>query len=322
MQTLQDYFSKWVPKITEHLLKEIDSLNSVVTPLAQHVLNSGGKRLRPILCLLTARVLDYDEENALPLACALELVHSATLLHDDVVDNAEIRRGSTAAHLQFGTTETILAGDALLSLANQIVTSYQNISLISCLSETIFQTTTGEIQEIEKMKNSSLTKQEYLEIIKGKTGYLMQTCSQSSAILAGSTPELQETARSFGFNLGIAFQLIDDAMDYTKTEKLTGKPLGGDLREGKLTLPLIYFLQSLPQDDRLNILGKIKDKTLQKKEENWIIEEISRNWFSQKTRDEAISYLEKSSETITHFPSIRAKDLLRELVEFIRERDN
>ena len=322
MHTLQEYFSKWVPEIDRHLEREIRSLNTVVAPLARHVVLSGGKRLRPILCMLTSKALGYKEEKALPLACALELVHSATLLHDDVLDGAELRRSKTAAHLQFGTTQTILAGDALLALANKIVTSFENVSLISCLSETIYQTATGEILEIEKMKDTSLTQEEYLEIIIGKTGYLMQTCCQSSAILAASSQELEVAAQKFGLNLGIAFQLIDDAMDYTKTEDLTGKPLGGDLREGKLTLPLIFFLQSLEQDVQLEVLSKIKDKTLPQEEENWIIREINNRRFSQKTKQEAMYYLEKSSDALTFFPSYQAKELLKQLIEFIKDRDN
>jgi len=244
------------------------------------------------------------------------------LLHDDVLDGAELRRGATAAHLSFGTTETILAGDALLALANKFVTSYNNISLTSCLSETIYQTATGEILEIEKMKDTSLSEQEYLEIIIGKTGYLMQSCCQSSAILADSSAKLQEAAKSFGLNLGIAFQLIDDAMDYTKNEEMTGKPLGGDLREGKLTLPLIFFLQSLQEDEQQDVLTKIKEKRLPKKEENWIIEEIYNNRFSHKTKEEAMFYLQKASDALYFFPDNQAKEFLKEMIDFIRNRDN
>lgn len=322
MHTLQEYFTKWVPEIDKQLEWEIEGLNSVVAPLAKHVLLSGGKRLRPILCMLTAKSLEYDEEKALPLACALELVHSATLLHDDVLDGAELRRGIKASHLHFGTTQTILAGDALLAIANKIVTSYNNVSLISCLSETIYQTATGEILEIEKMKETSLSEQEYLEIIIGKTGYLMQTCCQSSAILADSSSELEEAAKTFGLNLGIAFQLIDDAMDYTKTEDMTGKPLGGDLREGKLTLPLIFFMQSLEEDVQVDVLTKIKDKRLPKEEENWIIQEINNKRFSHKTKQEAMYYLDKASDALSFFPTSQANELLKQLIGFIKERDS
>lgn len=322
MHTLQDYFSKWVPEIESHLAREIEGLNSIVAPLARHVLFSGGKRLRPILCMLTAAGLGYSEERALPLACSLELAHSATLLHDDVLDGAELRRGATAAHLSFGTTETILAGDALLALANKIVTSYNSITLVSCLSETIYQTATGEILEIEKMKDTSLSEQEYLEIIIGKTGYLMQTCCQSSAILAESDSDLEEAAKTFGLNLGIAFQLIDDAMDYTKTEDLTGKPLGGDLREGKLTLPLIFFLQSLQEEEQQDVLTKIKEKRLPQEEEKWIIDQIYNRHFSQKTREEAMFYLQKASGALSLFPSNQAREFLREMIDFIRDRDS
>ena len=247
MPSLYEFFQVHRPHIEDSLRAICSDLNPLVQPVAEHILSGGGKRLRPALCLLTYQVLRSDEATRLdlyPLAAALELIHSATLLHDDILDNAAMRRGQPAAHLLFGTSATLLAGDALLAKANKVVTGYNDLSLMSCISEAIYQTATGEILEIERMKQPDLSREEYLEIIVGKTGFLLQTCCQSGAIMAGCNEKQVEAAKRFGLNMGIAFQLVDDAMDYAACPSQSGKPLGGDLREGKLTLPLIFFFES------------------------------------------------------------------------------
>ncbi len=322
MDNLLKYFNEQIPRVEECLQQEIQSLSPLVRPVAQHILNSGGKRLRPILCILTARALGSRDNNIYPLASALELIHSATLLHDDVLDNAVMRRSQKAAHLIFGLQETILAGDALLSRANQIVTTYRDISLIFCVSEAIYQTAAGEILEIEKMKQETLSFEEYLEIILGKTGYLIQTCCQSGAILAQITEGLQGAAKEFGRDLGIAFQLVDDALDYTVDHDSTGKPLGGDLREGKLTLPLIMFLQRQDKSSQQDLLNKIKEQRLTEDEHNWLVEEVKKNELVRSTRQVAQKYLDNAAQALRQFPSSLERDLLGQVLEYIQNREN
>jgi octaprenyl-diphosphate synthase len=320
MRDLQDYIQASLPPIEKELAHRVAAMNPVVVPVAEHILQAGGKRLRPILCLLTAQTLGRIDDSIYPLACSLELIHSATLLHDDVLDNAERRRGRRAAHLHFGVTETILAGDALLALANSIITGYRNIELMTLVSEAIYQTATGEILEIQRMRQPVLTREQYLEIIVGKTAFLIQTCCQCGALWSGASRDLLDQARSFGLNLGIAFQLVDDALDYAAMESSTGKPLGGDLREGKLTLPLIFFLQGLDEGHKRTILEKIKDKSLSPEEHEWIMSEIQAGKLAEKTRDEADSYLHKATEALRGFPRTRHLGLLEETIAYIRDR--
>lgn len=322
MKNLLKYFYEQLPKIANCLQQEINSLSPLVKPVAQHILNAGGKRLRPVLCILTAQAFGCREDNVYPLAGALELIHSATLLHDDVLDNAIMRRSQKAAHLIFGLKETILAGDALLARANQVVTTYHDTSLISCVSEAIYQTAAGEILEIERMKQETLSFNEYLEIIMGKTGYLIQTCSQSGAILAKTGGPCQEAARIFGRNLGIAFQLVDDALDYTVDHDSTGKPLGGDLREGKLTLPLIMFLQTQDRKRQQDLLDKIKERRLTEEEHLWIVDQVKNNELVSSTRQVAQKYLDLARHSLEQFPSSSEKDLLNQVLEYIQTRDN
>ncbi len=324
MQQLQDYFQNRLPRIEACLEAQVKTMNSMVYPVASHILQAGGKRLRPMLCLLTARTLDscLEEEGLYPLACALELVHSATLLHDDVLDNAEMRRGRDAAHLRFGVTETILAGDALLALANQIVTSYQSVPLVSCISQAIYETASGEILEIQKMKQPSLSCGEYLEIVRGKTGCLIQTACQSGAIMGRAQDSMKKAAGDFGLNLGIAFQLVDDALDYAASSSHLGKPLGGDLREGKLTLPLIYFLQEMEAGKRQELLLKIKDRRLSSQEHTWIVEQIQDRRLGHRTREVAGSYLSSARRALSALPPGEEHSLLHQMLEFIQSRQH
>jgi octaprenyl-diphosphate synthase len=319
---LKTFFFEHLPAIEDFIDREVRDMDPLVSPLAAHVLKSGGKRLRPMLCITVARALGYTQEAIYPLAGALEFVHSATLLHDDILDGAELRRGRVSTHLVFGKTEAILAGDALLARANRIITSYGILKLVVCVSEAIEQTASGEILEIARMKQPVLSREEYLEIITGKTAYLMQACAQCGAVLAGANEEQQEAARKFGANVGIAFQLVDDALDYSACSESSGKPRGGDLQEGKVTLPLIFFLETLPGEERQDLLTKIKNGQLTDDERKWILEKInSSNWTLQ-TREEADMYLQKAKEMLDFFPNTYESGLLESILEYIKERGN
>lgn len=322
MSAMKEYIQSSLPGIESCLSQTVSRLNPLVKPIAAHILDAGGKRLRPMLCLLTARALGYEQKDIYPLAAALELIHSATLLHDDVLDQAEMRRGTTTAHIVFGVNEAILAGDALLAMANTIVTEYESLALMRCISEAIYWTATGEIQEIQQLKEPSLTEEKYLEIVVGKTGYLLQTCCQSGAIMSGCPEDQLVAAKTFGLNLGIAFQLVDDALDYSVSAQSTGKPYGGDLREGKLTLPLILFLQAMKKETRDDLLKKIKCKQLNPVEQKWILEEIQQRGLIRKTRDESDTYLQIAGKSLESFPDSRERRLLYEVLEYIKDRED
>ncbi|MFP4212636.1 MAG: polyprenyl synthetase family protein [Desulfohalobiaceae bacterium] len=320
MQDLYAYFQNQLPRVEQSLEQQLQALNPTVRPVASHILQGGGKRLRPILCILLAETLGGSRQDIYPLASALELIHSATLLHDDVLDRAQLRRGNPVAHEVFGITQTILAGDALLAQANRVVTGFGNIELVSCISEAIYHTAAGEVLEIQRMQQPSLSWAEYLEIIQGKTGYLIQSSCRSGAILAGGSPEQQGAAASFGFNLGVAFQLVDDALDYSLCSQETGKPLGGDLREGKLTLPLILFLEGLDAEQSGGLLAKIKEQGLSRQEQDWVLEQVRELGLDSRTRQEAGHYLQKAQEAAMRLPPGVCRGLLLDMVHYIQQR--
>ncbi len=314
-------FLKELPAINAAIQKEVEALPALVKPVAGHVMEAGGKRLRPMLTILFARALDFRGDNLHTLASSLEFLHSATLMHDDILDNADLRRGKPSAHTRFGITPTILAGDVLLALANEIVARTDIPALTSCISRAIMQTATGEIMEIAAIRNSGITRTEYIEIITGKTAYLIQSACEFGVIAAGGSERVRSAARDFGLNLGIAFQLVDDALDYTSRADTSGKPLGGDLREGKFTLPLLLYLESLPDDIRRIATQELTDVNLHPVRQDQIIAEITSQGFAEKTRDAAKSYLTLAIQALAVIPECLEKNLLGAMIDFVLTRD-
>lgn len=314
-------FLKELPAINAAIQHEIDLLPALVRPVADHVVNAGGKRLRPMLTILFARALGFTGENLHTLAGSLEFLHSATLMHDDIVDNAELRRGRPAAHTIFGLTPTILAGDVLLALANEIVSRSNNPALTNCISKAIMHTATGEIMEIAAIRNARISRQEYIEIITGKTAYLIQAACEFGALAARASERARAHAALFGLNLGIAFQLVDDALDYTSSAATSGKPLGGDLREGKYTLPLLLYLEQLPDNERTLLHTELADPHVPATRQEAIIADIVRCNCAQQTRTAAHHYLELAKEALAVLPSCSEKTLLAAMIDFVLNRE-
>jgi len=314
-------FAKELPTVNAAIDREISSLPELIRPVASHVMEAGGKRLRPMLTILFARALHFRGENLHTLASALEFLHSATLMHDDILDNADLRRGRPAAHTLFGLTPTILAGDVLLALANEIVARSGNPALTSCIAKALMQTASGEVMEIAAIRKADLSMDEYLTIITGKTAYLIQSACEFGAIAAGGSERQRAAAAAFGLNLGIAFQLVDDALDYTAHANTSGKPLGGDLREGKFTLPLLMYLDSLPDTVRRNIAQELTDAALSRDRQDRIIADIASQGFAEKTRDAAKSYLELASQALAVLPANQEKTLLCAMIDFVLTRE-
>lgn len=320
MNDILEYLQGELPKINAFLDEQAEALDSIVRPAVQHVLAAGGKRLRPLLTITSARALGAGDD-IYPLACSLELLHSATLLHDDILDDADLRRGKTAAHLTFGRGTTILAGDVLLALANKLVADYGKPKLTSVLSEAIMRTATGEIIEIANVRNAALTHDQYIEIITGKTAYLFQSACQAGAIVAEADAEAEQAAHDYGLNLGIAFQLVDDALDYVSPAEVTGKPSGGDLREGKITMPLIAYLESLEPAEREGVMNAFTAGTLEDAEIQHICTEVENQGLVAATLDEAERYVALARKALEAFPDGREKGIMVSVLDYVVRRD-
>jgi len=320
MNDLLRYFQRELPGINNFLESEADQLNGLVKDVAKHIIGSGGKRIRPMLTLLFARAMGYKGDDYHAIACSLELLHSATLLHDDFLDDAELRRGKTASHLVFGRTETILAGDALLALANEMGARYGNARLSWLLARGIMETAVGEIEEIQFSKNPSLDREKYMEIIIGKTAKLIECACRCGAALAGATPEQENAAGEYGLNLGIAFQLVDDALDYASPTSETGKPEGGDLKEGKVTLPLILLMEDGDSAGSEALLDGLKECSLSADQCEAVLSQVKEGRYSEKTRDEAAAYVEKAKACLEGFTPGDEVTVLKQAADFVLTR--
>lgn len=249
---LQEVFKTYEPElmIVEERLKDLfKSTASHISLIGNYLIESGGKRIRPLFLLLSTEIAGYKGDERLTLAGIIESIHTASLLHDDVIDGAEIRRGKSAAHSIWGNQMVILLGDFLYSNALRLAVMQKNQRIMEALSEATTRMTEGEILQLTKTGDPDITEDEYLNIISSKTGILISAACRIGAIL-GSLPEDKENALArFGMKAGIAFQMADDVLDYTADERELGKRLGKDLKEGKITLPLIYLLKTASETE-------------------------------------------------------------------------
>lgn len=222
----------------------------LVEKIGQYIIKSGGKRLRPLLVLLAARACGYNKDQHITLAAVVEFIHTATLLHDDVVDTSDLRRGQPTANNKWGNSSSVLVGDFLYSRAFQMLVSIGQVDVMGTLSNATNVIAEGEVLQLLNAKNPDVSEADYLQVILGKTAMLFEAASHTGAQLAQADQQQTEALRCFGRHLGIAFQLIDDLMDYTGDETTMGKNVGDDLAEGKPTLPLIHAMAHATDDER------------------------------------------------------------------------
>lgn len=230
--------------------KDLESDVPLIRKVGEYVLSSGGKRVRPALLLLAARLCGYRGDKAVPLASVVEFIHTATLLHDDVVDSATLRRGLASANTLWGNEASVLVGDFLFSKSFSLMVAVGSLDILRVLSDATTVIAEGEVLQLLCTGEIDLTEERYINVVRSKTAILMSAACEAGAILGGATPERQEALSSFGMSLGIAFQLMDDTLDYIATEEDFGKSIGHDLEEGKITLPLIHTLRQCTEAER------------------------------------------------------------------------
>ncbi len=216
----------------------------LVRQVAEYIIQSGGKRLRPVLVLLSAGALGYRGTHRHELAAVVEFIHTATLLHDDVVDESDLRRGRQTANALFGNAASVLVGDFLYSRAFQMMVEVGDMRIMRVLSDATNVIAEGEVLQLMNCHDANLDEARYLEVIRYKTAKLFEAAARLGAIIGGGSPQVEQALAAYGMHLGTAFQLIDDVLDYSGAEVETGKHLGDDLAEGKPTLPLIYVMQN------------------------------------------------------------------------------
>lgn len=231
-------------QVNSHLRQQLNSEVILINQIAAYIINNGGKRLRPVLMVLIARALDYQGDQHINLAAVIELIHTATLLHDDVVDESEMRRGEKTSHEIWGNSASVLVGDFLYSKSFQMMVKADNMEIMSILSDATNKISEGEVQQLLNIGNLDISAEAYHEIIANKTAKLFEAACQLAAVISGQDSTMKAQLGEFGMRLGTAFQIADDVLDYMADDNELGKNLGDDFREGKLTLPLIHLLKS------------------------------------------------------------------------------
>ena len=300
--------------IERRLYSEVGLINQ----LSHYIINSGGKRLRPALVLLSARALNYQGSQHIELAAIIEFIHTATLLHDDVVDASKMRRGLQTANQRWGNEASVLVGDFLYSRAFQMMVDVGSMRSMEVLSDATNTIAEGEVQQLLNRHDPNTTQERYLQVIRNKTAKLFEAAGQVGAILAGSTPAEEQALAAYGLHIGTAFQLIDDVLDYSAKAEDTGKNIGDDLAEGKPTLPLLYVLWNGTEEQSQLIANAISQGGLGNIQA--ISEAIESSGAIAYTANLAREQVEQASQAIQLLPPSHYLDALLELAAFAVDR--
>ena len=320
IETILEWLGDDLEKVDQEFRKNLKSDVPIISAIGEHLLLSGGKRFRPTLLLLSARLCGYFGHHHISMASLVEFVHTATLLHDDVVDRAELRRGSLSANSIWGNEACVLVGDFLFTKCFSLMVETGNMKILRTISRATTLMAEGELEELIKTNDLSLTEESYLSIVARKTAALISAAAQIGALL-GNAPEEKEKALSqFGIDVGIAFQLIDDNLDYTSKEEEFGKKIGIDLQDGKITLPLIFALNHCNKEERALIRETVESQPITKDAFFQVVKIIERYHGVQYTWEKAKEYIERAKGHLALFLNSKEKEALQVLADYVLER--
>ena len=313
-EAIEELISDEMSAVDSLIIDRLKSDIALVNQLGHYIINSGGKRLRPLLHVLVARALGYDGKWHINLATVIEFIHTATLLHDDVVDESELRRGNETANSLFGNAASVLVGDFLYSRSFQMMVEIQNLKVMAVLSETTNTIAAGEVMQLMNCNDPDTSIEDYLDVIHHKTATLFEAATRLGAIINDATPELEQAMADYGVHIGNAFQLVDDTLDYSADAEQLGKNIGDDLAEGKPTMPLILAMQLGSESQRQVIQNAIEKGGLEQWDE--IIQTIRETGALEKTMIQAEQEIIKAKVALSLVPESPYKDALIALADF------
>jgi octaprenyl-diphosphate synthase len=317
---LLDTIQAQMRALEDELISQLRSRVPVAFEIGAHLLHGGGKRIRPQLAIVCARMGGYSGPDAVKLSIAIESIHTATLLHDDVVDKADVRRGRPAANTLWSNEMCVLGGDFILAKAFSLLTSMENLRILKLVSATTERLSEGELFQMSNIDNLDMTEADYFQIITDKTAVLMEAACRGGAILGGLDPEREEALAGFGFDLGIAFQLTDDLIDYQSEKAVMGKTPGKDLEEGKLTLPLIHALETATHEERERVGRMMRARRVTKEDLEWTRGFLDRRGGIAYTVDAGRRRLTRATDRLGLFPDSEEKRALTALADRILHR--
>jgi octaprenyl-diphosphate synthase len=298
------------------ILSQARSDVALIPELAQHLINSGGKRLRPMLTIGAAKLCGYRSQGHIKLAAAVEFMHTATLLHDDVVDESDMRRGKKTARMLWGNQASVLVGDFLLGQAFRMMVDVGSLGALKILSEASAVIAEGEVMQLAASKNMATTEEQYLSVILAKTAALFSAAAEIGAVITNRSPAEQAALRLYGTNIGLAFQLIDDALDYSGEAALLGKRVGDDFREGKITLPVVLAYRRGSAEERAFWRRTLQDGAIEDGDLEEAIALMRRHNTIEETIERACLYGKEAREALQIFPKSEARTALLDAIEF------
>lgn len=291
-----------------------------IRDIGSYLKDGGGKRIRPALLLLAAKLLGCNSRSALRLGSVVEIIHTATLVHDDIIDEAEIRRGRPAANTRWGNAKCVLAGDWLYMQAFKVALEERNFRILDLLIALTQQMVEGELLQMEKL-GRCIDEREYLELIFRKTACLFSVSMRLGSVLANATEEQERCLGEYGRNLGLAFQIVDDVLDLTASERVLGKPVASDLREGKATLAVIHAVERCSADERSAIETVLSERNFVTVQHSGILDILARYGSIDYAMNMACAYAEAARANLADFPENDAKRALLWATDFVVERD-
>ena len=319
-------FYNWLQKdlnqVNKIILESLETDSSLITELSNHIIGSGGKRIRPLLTLATARLCHYSGNRHLTLASVIEFIHTATLLHDDVVDGSKKRRGKKTANFIWGNKSSILVGDFLLSKAFKILINDGSLKCIDIVSNVSEKISFGEVKQLMSIGKLNVSESDYLEIIGFKTAELFSAACQLSSEISEIDFTKKKSLKDFGYFLGIAYQIIDDTLDYFSEEKISGKEIGNDFKENKMTLPLILFFKRGNKKEKNLSQHMVQNRKLNDSDFNWVSEKMKNYDILDDCLQKARHFSIMAKDSLGTFPDNEEKRKLINLVNFLTHRKN
>jgi octaprenyl-diphosphate synthase len=308
-------------QVEEELVRQSTSEIPLVHKIGQYICHNGGKRVRPAILLLCAKMCGYDGPIGPRLGAVVEMIHSATLVHDDIIDNAGVRRGHASVNAQWGNEITVLMGDWLYMTSFRLALEERQFKVMDILIEITRKMVEGELIQLDVNGNIDITEEQHLDISMRKTAFLFSACAQLGGVLGNVGEEKEELLRFYGLNIGLAFQLVDDVLDLTSDECTLGKPVLSDLKEGKLTLPLIYLMRDGNPEHRELVRNALSSNNPDASSSEMISKLVLENDAAERVMKKAQNYAHQAKDCLCDFPAGKARDALLSIPDYIVDRD-
>jgi octaprenyl-diphosphate synthase len=309
-------------KVDQEFVRHVQSKVDLIPKIGTYIQTSGGKRVRPAVLLMASRLCGYEGDRAILYAAVVEFIHTATLVHDDIIDDSDLRRGRLAVHSRWGNDITVLLGDYLYIKSMALALTHDTLDIVRLLCDVTLRMIEGELYQLTKNGDAAISEDEHFDIIRRKTAYLFGGCAEIGGMLGKVGSEKEAALREYGFNLGITFQLVDDLLDFTGDAQAVGKPVGGDLREGKVTLPLIHMLQQSPEGHVAEIVREvIASRTVSPEQWSELLRQLKEHASIDYAQRRAIEFAERAKKPLYAFPPSAERDALLALPDYVLSRD-